>query len=72
MSATIKDIARETGLALATISKYINSRLCPHRSYAKHCGKRCNEPSPENYGKHCASRNAGWRHERTPQNPEAF
>lgn len=24
MSATIKDIARETGLALATISKYIN------------------------------------------------
>ena len=24
MSATIKDIAKETGLALATISKYIN------------------------------------------------
>ncbi|SCM71555.1 hypothetical protein KL86DES1_20046 [uncultured Desulfovibrio sp.] len=38
----------------------------------KHYGKRYDQSSPGNCAKQYASRNAGWRHERTPPEPGAF
>ena len=50
MSATIKDIARETGLALATISKYINGGTFNQGSNgAGNVGGKGNPINPDGY-----------------------